>query len=159
MAKVKRIIYPPMWLAIGIIVQFGCNEYFPGASFATVTGQVIGGVILVAGLALLVVAGGLFKKADTDLIPFRNVTALVTSGVYRFTRNPQYLGDIALVAGYAILCNSQFVYITGLIGILWFLLAPFTEEPWLRREYGEAYERYASRVPRFITFHGVKETD
>ncbi|NIS78859.1 MAG: hypothetical protein GTO14_01210 [Anaerolineales bacterium] len=87
------------------------------------------------------------------------VGELATDGPYRFTRNPQYLGDILLIAGYAVLCNSLLVYITGVMGILWFILAPFTEEPWLRRKYGQAYEIYASRVPRFLTFRRAKDTE
>jgi protein-S-isoprenylcysteine O-methyltransferase Ste14 len=56
----------------------------------------------VAGLVLLVIAGGLFKQADTDLIPFKNVSALVTSGVYRFSRNPMYLGMALVLLGCAV---------------------------------------------------------
>ncbi|MDH3622522.1 MAG: hypothetical protein OES69_13780 [Myxococcales bacterium] len=32
----------------------------------------------------------------------------------------------------------------------WFALTPFTEEPWLRKQYGEAYDAYCQRVPRFL---------
>ncbi len=32
----------------------------------------------------------------------------------------------------------------------WWLVMPFAEEPWLREQYGEAYEQYAARVPRFV---------
>ena len=92
MSQVRRIIYPPMWMAFGIIAVFACNEFWPVLRFTSLGSQVVGGVLIVISLTLLVIAGGLFKKADTDLIPFKNVTALVTDGVYRFTRNPMYLG-------------------------------------------------------------------
>lgn len=49
-----------------------------------------------------------------------------------------------------VLSNSWLALITGLIGTLWFVLAPFTEEPWLRERYGQQYEAYKKRVPRFI---------
>ena len=79
---VKRVIYPPMWLVFGVCAVFACNEFYPGPRFTSVASQLVGGAILIAGLAMLVVAGGLFKRAGTDLIPFRNVSALVTGGVY-----------------------------------------------------------------------------
>ena len=85
MARTRRIIYPPVWLVIGVIAQFACNELFPVARFTSTAWQLVGGLVMVIGLALLIVAGGLFKRAETDLVPFRNVTALVTGGVYRFT--------------------------------------------------------------------------
>ncbi len=75
---------------------------------------------------------------------------LTTGGPYRYSRNPQYVGDIVALAGYALLSNSWMAMISGLIGMVWFFVAPFTEEPWLRQKHGEAYDRYAAEVPRFL---------
>lgn len=75
---------------------------------------------------------------------------LVTSGPYRYTRNPQYLGDILLLAGLILITNSLLFLVTALMGILWFALAPLAEEPWLRNQYGESYVEYCRRVPRFL---------
>ncbi len=76
---------------------------------------------------------------------------LVREGPYRYTRNPQYVGDISIIIGYIILSNSLLVLITGLLGIMWFVLAPFTEEPWLREQFGIVYDDYISDVPRFVS--------
>ncbi|QFU76818.1 isoprenylcysteine carboxylmethyltransferase family protein [Halioglobus maricola] len=151
MASVKRIIYPPVWLAIGVIVQFVCNEYFPIASFASVAGQMIGGVILVIGLALLVIAGGLFKQADTDLIPFKNVSALVTTGVYRYTRNPMYLGMALVLLGCAVTVGAASAYLVppifmAIIHVRFIL----PEEQMLRELFPEEFPAYCSRVRRWI---------
>ena len=75
---------------------------------------------------------------------------LVREGPYRFTRNPQYVGDIAIIIGYIFLSNSKMVLIVGILGIIWFILAPFAEEPWLRDQLGAAYDKYLTEVPRFI---------
>jgi protein-S-isoprenylcysteine O-methyltransferase Ste14 len=75
---------------------------------------------------------------------------LVRGGPYRFTRNPQYVGDMALLAGFGLACNSLATWALCALGIACFAMAPFVEEPWLRREYGEPYERYRRRVPRFL---------
>ncbi|NOY99355.1 MAG: isoprenylcysteine carboxylmethyltransferase family protein [Chloroflexi bacterium] len=75
---------------------------------------------------------------------------LVREGPYRFTRNPQYVGDIAIIIGYIFLSNSKMALIVGILGILWFVLAPFAEEPWLRDQLGDAYDEYLTEVPRFI---------
>ena len=51
---VKRTIYPPVWLLLGLTTIFACNEYFAGPRFTSIAGQVLGGVFLIIGLWLLV---------------------------------------------------------------------------------------------------------
>jgi protein-S-isoprenylcysteine O-methyltransferase Ste14 len=75
---------------------------------------------------------------------------LVTGGPYKYTRNPQYIGDGLNIIGYMVLTNSWMVWVLGILGVILNLLAPFTEEPWLAERYGERYQEYKHRVPRFI---------
>ncbi len=79
-----------------------------------------------------------------------NAGPLVTDGFYRYSRNPQYIGDITIIAGWAILSASWWAVPLCLGGILAFVLTPFAEEPWLEELHGEAYSEYCHRVPRFI---------
>ena len=60
------------------------------------------------------------------------------------------MGDIALLVGWALVCGSPRTWVVSLLGAAWFALAPFTEEPWLREQYGPAYDAYRQRVPRFL---------
>ena len=75
---------------------------------------------------------------------------LVQTGAYKYSRNPQYIGHAAFFLGYAVLCNSILTYIAAVIGIGLYVLTPFTEEPWLKDQYGLAYAEYTKKVPRFI---------
>jgi len=75
---------------------------------------------------------------------------LVLSGPYRWSRNPEYVGDIGALVGYALLCNSLMILVAAVLGASWFALAPFAEEPWLRQRFGGRYDEYARKVPRFI---------
>jgi protein-S-isoprenylcysteine O-methyltransferase Ste14 len=75
---------------------------------------------------------------------------LITKGPYRYTRNPQYIGDSLNIVGYMILTNSWMVWIIGTLGVILNILAPFTEEPWLEERFGGSYLEYKDRVPRFI---------
>lgn len=86
--------------------------------------------------------------------------ALVRHGPYRFSRNPQYVGFIGSLAGWALMTNSLLAVIAALAGIVPLLLAPFAEEPWLLAQYGADYEAYKRSVPRFIGFpkHRKKTT-
>jgi protein-S-isoprenylcysteine O-methyltransferase Ste14 len=75
---------------------------------------------------------------------------LVTTGPYRYSRNPQYVGTIPTVLGWAILCDSVLALVAALLVSAWFVLVPLAEEPWCREHLGAAYEAYAARVPRFF---------
>jgi protein-S-isoprenylcysteine O-methyltransferase Ste14 len=75
---------------------------------------------------------------------------LVTEGPFAVSRNPGYVGDLFLIVGYVILTDSRLAGLIGALGALWFLGAPFAEEPWLERQYGDAYRRYKTRHPRFL---------
>lgn len=75
---------------------------------------------------------------------------LVTSGLYRYSRNPQCVGFMAGYLGFALLCNSLLTLVTAALLGVELVLSPFAEEPWLRERFGEAYHDYAERVPRFL---------
>jgi len=108
---------------------------------------VVGGGLILLGSALAcwgILSLGMHQSLGLE-------GRFVTSGAYRYSRNPQYLGDILILAGYALITNSVLTTITALLGMAWFFLAPFTEEPWLRERFGAEYEAYRRRVPRFIS--------
>lgn len=148
---VKRVIYPPVWLLLSIISIFILNEYASGPRFTSVEGQVVGGVLLVIGLALLVVAGGLFKQAETDLIPFKNVTALVTRGVYAYTRNPMYLGMALVLLGCAVTVGaSTALAIAPIFMVIIELRFIRPEEEMLLGLFPEEFPDYCARVRRWI---------
>jgi hypothetical protein len=75
---------------------------------------------------------------------------LVLKGPYRYTRNPQYIGDSLIIGGFMLLMNSWMVWVIGILALLLNYLAPFTEEPWLETLYGESYREYKHQVPRFV---------
>ena len=148
---VKRIIYPPVWLLLGLITIFTCNEYFAGPRFTSLSGQIFGGGVIVVGLWLLVSAGGLFSRAKTGLIPFRDVSALVTGGVYRYTRNPMYLGMLAVLLGCAVTVGASVALLVPVLFaviIEWRFIRP--EEALLRNIFPEQFAAYCGRVRRWV---------
>lgn len=147
----RRIIYPPMWLVIGIVAIFALNEFLPGPRYTGLASQAAGGAILVAGLVLLIFAGGLFKRAGTDLIPFRNVTTLVTSGVFAYSRNPMYLGMVLVLLGTAVTVGAVTTLVVPPLFaaiIQWRFILP--EEAMLERQFPEDFPAYCQRVRRWL---------
>ena len=74
----------------------------------------------------------------------------VQQGPYQIIRNPQYLADIIMLGGFGVIANSVYVWATCMIGIIWFIFAPYTEEPWLQKEFGSDYNLYIEKVPRWL---------
>lgn len=147
----KRIVYPPMWLVLGLFAIFALDKFLPGLRFTGLAGQLAGGALIVAGLVLLVIAGGLFKQADTDLVPFREVRALVTGGVYRFTRNPMYLGMVLVLLGTAVTVGAATAL---LVPPLFMLIIEMRfirlEEAMLLQLFPQEFPAYCQRVRRWL---------
>jgi len=111
----------------------------------------IGIALIGGGIAL---AGDLeFKRASTTINPFKpeNTTALVTTGIYRRTRNPMYVGLTLVLAGWAAFLCSAWALLGPVVFVLYisrFQIAP--EERILSGKFGEAYGAYTSRVRRWL---------
>ena len=75
---------------------------------------------------------------------------LRTEGMYRYSRNPQYMADIAIVGGWMMLSAAPLAMVVGFPAIAVLIAAPFSEEPWLKVQYGTAFENYSLQVRRFF---------
>jgi protein-S-isoprenylcysteine O-methyltransferase Ste14 len=84
-------------------------------------------------------------------------SGLETSGIYRWTRNPQYTTAIAAMALLAVgVADFPLAALAGALITVYVLMAN-AEEPWLLQRYGQAYVEYAAEVPRFFHVnHAVK---
>ena len=81
---------------------------------------------------------------------------IITTGPYGYTRNPQYVGFFLIYAGLILVTYSFMTLVTGVFLIFLFFIIPFSEEPWLRQQYGEEFEKYCKAVPRFIGVRSFK---
>jgi len=110
------------------------------------------GWLLIAGFA---VWNGwcllLFTRAETGLLPGQSTTRLLTSGPYRLSRNPLYVGLLALYAGCALVADSVVALLllpVAWAGLHWGAVLP--EERYLAPALGAAYEEYCGRVRRWL---------
>ena len=111
----------------------------------------LGAVVMLLGLALLTWAAMLFRQVGTGFQLHGGGAVLVTSGPFRFSRNPMYLGMLIWLIGLAVLLGSLIVF---LFPILFFLLANFLviplEERDMRRIFKERFIEYKRRVRRWF---------
>jgi protein-S-isoprenylcysteine O-methyltransferase Ste14 len=77
--------------------------------------------------------------------------SFVSRGLYRYVRNPMYLGIVMVLAGEAVFFGSSLLAILTIVVALSFhLFVLFYEEPHLRKTFGNSYEVYCSRVRRWV---------
>jgi len=74
----------------------------------------------------------------------------VTEGPFAVSRDSGYVGDLVLIASHIALTDSRLAAVARALRSVWFLLAPFAEEPWLEEHYGDAYREYKKQCPRFL---------
>jgi protein-S-isoprenylcysteine O-methyltransferase Ste14 len=112
----------------------------------------VGVVLITMGLASLVESFARFVvKGSGTPAPVAPPTELVVSGQYRLVRNPMYVAIVSMVAGQALVLGraALAMYAAGL-WLLFHLWVLIYEEPHLRRRFGASYERYCSRVHRWL---------
>jgi len=116
-----------------------------------VAAWVVGGALILVGLALFVAGVKSFSRAETPLPTNQPARVLVTTGIYRWTRNPVYLGFFLAYAGIGVAALSPWIL---------FLLFPLVvtirygvvgrEETYLDRRFGETYRDYKTSVRRWL---------
>lgn len=107
---------------------------------------IIGSTLFVGGTALASYAMGVLGLRGALGLEGE----LVTEGPFAVSRNPGYVSDLLLMAGYVILTDSRLAGLLAVGAAPWFLLAPLAEEPWLEEQYGKDYRRYKNEHPRFL---------
>jgi protein-S-isoprenylcysteine O-methyltransferase Ste14 len=110
-------------------------------------------IFVCAGLALNIIPKCVFHKAGTTINPLRPETSsrLITSGAYRFTRNPMYLGHSLILLGWVFHLGSIAAMATVPASILYvsrFQIAP--EERCLSARFPDTYPVFCRQVPRWI---------
>ncbi len=140
----KWIDIPPAWLFACMILAYWLPGGVPKLSL-------VGGAIVLVGLALMVLAIIEMRRHRTTPIPHMQPDALVSSGIFAFSRNPIYLGDLIVLFGVSLRWGS-------VIGILlipvlfWILQKRFieAEEARLRAHFGSKFDSYCSKTRRWL---------
>ena len=109
-------------------------------------------VVVLAGAFILVwCVRDFYVSGKGTLAPWNPPKNLVIVGLYRFVRNPMYLGVLLLVLGWSLFLVSPIIAIYAIVLILGFhLRVTIYEEPWLEAQFGEAWRVYKNTVPRWL---------
>lgn len=144
-------IHPPVLLLMNIVGAFLLNWLLPLPFVFSSALEWTGYILVFVGLGFAFSAVSQFGKMHTTLDPHGSVSAIVTSGPYRFSRNPIYLGFVFTLIGLPLaLGNYWGVLLSPLLMILMAQLVIKHEEAYLEEKFKDVYTSYKSRVRRWL---------
>jgi len=134
-------------LALSIVSHF----VFPVRVLLQPPFTFIGILIIGAGVLLALWSRALFLRNRTPLSPYESPAVLITTGPFRFSRNPVYLAMAAILFGSAVVMGTlvSFVFPVLFIVIIELLFIP-DEERRLEEIFGEEYREYMRKVRRWV---------
>jgi len=144
-------IPPWIWYLVALSVGVGLQRIVPLEIVSQTVHSLIGWIVLGSGMALLAWSELMFSRHKTSHDHKSVASALITTGPFRFSRNPVYLGMSILLAGIALTLNIPWLLLTAPLALLvmQFHVVP-KEEACLEQLFPEAYPRYCQSVRRWL---------
>jgi protein-S-isoprenylcysteine O-methyltransferase Ste14 len=145
---------PPLALTVAVALgMIATTHWLPLLRFALPGSAVVAIVVAIIGASLAILGVYEFRQAKTTVNPVRpgNVRRIVTSGVYRFSRNPMYLGILLLLLALAAYQSHalSFAWVAGFAAYMnRFQIGP--EERVLNSMFGDEYRAYTRAVRRWL---------
>jgi len=154
-AETAGVLAPPPliylgFLAIGLALEFLVVRT-QGLDMPASLRWTVVSVFILAGTAAITAAVLRFRRAGTPAPPWQPTTAFVVQGIYRFTRNPMYLGMTLIYCAIAVAADAPVVF--------WMLIplcmtihygVVVREERYMADKFGSAYIDYTNTVPRWL---------
>ncbi len=149
---IRLIEYRPPRIAMTLLaVATAFHLLVPDSGTVNYSAAYLSGVMVSAGFAIMMLAWWQFRVRKVAICPIAKTDHLIMDGVYRFTRNPMYLGMLLMLAGVAFFFGTlPFIAAAAVYFVIidrWF--CRFEEEK-LIAAFGHDYEEYRSRVRRWI---------
>jgi len=144
---------PPLVGAIVAVSMYLAAWLEPDTALALPGRLVVCWLLVLAGIGVDLAGLHAFRRARTTINPMRPhaTSTLVTSGIYRFTRNPMYLGMLLLLLAWAIWLSSLLALLLAAVYVVYlnrFQITP--EERVLASRFGQDYADYRKQVRRWL---------
>jgi protein-S-isoprenylcysteine O-methyltransferase Ste14 len=140
---------PPTWLALFLALALVQARLVPLVPLGG-TGRMLGTWLIAAGLVVFLLALAEFRRHRTTVFPREEPDAMIERGIYRWSRNPIYLGDAMILAGAALWWDAASLLLVPLFMAVIRKRFIDGEEAVMRRRFGAAYDAYCLRVRRWM---------
>lgn len=148
------ITRPPFLYLACLLLGLGLDYALPLPLFVPEAGLfrwTAGGVLVLAGAAIMTAGIGNFARARTPVPSNQPVRALVTTGIHGWSRNPIYVGMFLVYCGICVAALSPWMLVLALpLAIVLRYGVVAREEAYLERRFGDAYRDYKARVRRWV---------
>jgi len=147
----NKKIMPPTYFIVLLFSSIGLHFLFPVMRLISLPYNYLGILIIIFGIILNLWTDSLFKKRQTTVKPHEMPNFFISSGPFRISRHPMYLGMILILLGVAVFLGSliSFVFPIIFVMIIEKLFIPM-EEKNLEKEFGDKYIAYKKRVRKWI---------
>ena len=149
--KNSHKIMPTTYFLIFMALSVALHFLYPIKKILFPPFTYLGFLLIIAGIILNLWTDRLFKKMNTTVKPFKDPTMFLTSGPFRISRHPMYLGMTSILLGVAIIHGTiiTFLFPALFVTIMELFFIPF-EEKNLDRIFGLKYSDYKKKVRRWI---------
>ena len=148
--KIKSVL-PPTYLFTALVAMLMVHFVFPTEIIINYPWSLFGCGPLAMGIILNLIADAAFKKHNTTVKPFDESAALITTGVFRISRHPMYLGMVLILLGIAILMGSLMPFFVVIVfATLMEVVFIKTEERMLEQKFGSVWLEYKKKVRRWL---------
>ncbi len=146
----KPISIPPTYFYFCLSLTIALYFLTPQYNLIKFPYNLTGTILILLGLFLIYYSWFLFKKNNTTE-KFEKSKTLVTENIYKYSRNPMYLGGILFLIGFSILFTNIISFISPLIFflIIHFIFIPFEEEK-NKKTFGKKFLKYKSKTRKWI---------
>lgn len=136
----------------GVVPWWLSHWHFRPAFFGIAAFRILGGLLIIAGVPMLLDSFLRFALQGLGTpAPILPTKHLVVTGLYRYVRNPMYVGVTATILGQALLFgNIQLLEYGLFVWLAFHLFVLGYEEPTLRSSFGEEYREFCANVPRWV---------
>lgn len=142
---------PPVVFLLVIFAACGTHYVLPIPVADLALLPYIGAAVVILGLGMVFLASRYFARAATPIEPWKPTTTIISSGMYRYSRNPIYVAFCLIQIGIGLMLNSVWVAASFVVSAaLVYYLAIRKEEAYLQAKFGADYIDYRNRVRRWL---------
>ena len=148
----RWIDIPPLWLAAFALLAWAQARIWPmGLGFGAVWADLLGGLLVGGGALLMLLAVAEMRRHRTTVMPHGEAAQLVTTGIFSRSRNPIYLGDVMILAGFVLYLDAAASLVLVPV-FAWVIEKRFIvpEERRLRRKFLASFEAYSQQTRRWL---------